>query len=87
MGKKSAVHTAIDLQITKMERLRDEEIESFDRRIIIRTIHPLYFFKEKKGSFSTATRIEEQVFADAGTESVIKAMNRRNYILPKIKDE
>lgn len=53
--------------------------------VIIRTVQPLSFFKENKGSVAKALRLELQVFAPAGTESVIEALNRKNYILLKIK--
>lgn len=48
-------------------------------------MQPLSFFKENKGSFAKDLRLEEQVFAAAKTESAIEEMNRRNYILLKIK--
>lgn len=85
VGKKLAVQTPIDLQVAEMERLEDEDIEAYDRWVIIRTVQAWSFFKENKGSFVKALRLEAQVFAAAKTESVIEAMNRRNYIILKIK--
>lgn len=73
------------MQIVEIERLVEEEIESYDWWVIIRNILPLYFFKKNKVSFAKALHLEEQVFAAAGTESVIEVMNKRNNILLKIK--
>lgn len=41
MDKKSAINTTIDLQVVEMEILSDEEIEAYDRWIIIQTVQPL----------------------------------------------
>lgn len=51
--------------ITEMERLAADEIESYDRWVIIRTVMPLSFFKKNKCSFAKALRLEEQVFTAA----------------------
>lgn len=61
-GPKSSVQTTIDLQISKIERLAEDEIEYFDQWVKIRIVQLLLFFKDNKASFSKALIIEQKVF-------------------------
>lgn len=84
-GPKSSVQKAIELQISEMERLAEEEIKYFDQWVKIKIVQPLLFFKENKGSFAKALKIEQKVFAATRTNYMMYFMSRKNQVLLKIK--